>query len=271
MTGTLGLFSLVDLFQLLASSARTGRLSVRHPQASAKVYFYEGKVVHALFGEIVGVDAVYALFADEQGSFEFTVGLPAPETTIGTSTENLILEAIRRLDEARHAEAPEEPKVARDAVVALGEAEAAELTLQPDEWTVLSVVNGSRNIAQIALEVGFEPERVMEIVGRLLMVGALKLSGKRARTARLVTRLADARFPSGAAGLDPGILTTWERTIGYPPTQVLCRLPSGRVSVFAAEPVAGAGPYVHFSRDTLMHGGLAVDVTLLVRPAPPRD
>jgi hypothetical protein len=242
---------------------------VRHPSASAKVYFDKGMVVHAKFGDIVGADAVYALFLNEQGSFEFTLGLPAPETTISTSTENLILEAIRRLDESRREEAEEEPKVARDAVVTLGDSEAVELTLQPDEWKVLGIVNGSRNVTQIAIEAGLEPERVIDIIGRLLAVGALKLSGKRARTARLVTRLAEARFPSGAAGLDPGILMTWERTIGYPPIQVLCRLPNGKVTLFRAEPVEGAGPYVHFSRDTLMHGDMAVDVTLLVRPAPP--
>lgn len=266
MTGTLGLFSLVDLFQLLASSARTGRLGVRHPQGPARIYFDKGQVVHAEFGPMAGVEAVYALFEREEGSFEFTVGLPPPRVSIATSTENVILDAIRRLDERRRDQP--QTSVARDAVLALGDRDLGKLTLHADEFTILAQVNGARNVTQIAVEAGLEPELVMEVVGRLLKVGALRLNGKRPRTARLVSRLAAGRFPSGAAGLDPGILTTWERATGHAATQVACRFPDGRVTVYQAEPVSGAGPYIHFSRETMAQGGLAVDLTLLVRPVP---
>src|SRR5690606_38944681 len=44
VTGTLGLFSLIDLFQLLASARRSGRLSVDHPKGMARVYFDKGQV-----------------------------------------------------------------------------------------------------------------------------------------------------------------------------------------------------------------------------------
>lgn len=269
MTGTLGLFSLVDLFQLLAGSARTGRLSVRHPREPAKFYFDKGKVVHAEFGDLTGVEAVYALFADERGSFEFTLGLPAPQHSIASSTENLLLEAIRRLDEIRR----DQPHtaVARDAVLAFGDKVAETLTLQPDELKILGYVNATRNVTQIAIEAGMVPETVMEIVGRLLTVGALKLSGKRPRTARLVTRLADGDLPAGTAGLDPGILTTWERAIGFTPEQVACRHPDGRVGFYGVEPYQGAGPFIFFSRNTLVQNDLAVDRTLLVRPVVNQD
>src|SRR5690606_26302067 len=42
VTGTLGLFSLVDLFQLLASARRSGRLTIDHPRGRARVYFEKG-------------------------------------------------------------------------------------------------------------------------------------------------------------------------------------------------------------------------------------
>lgn len=103
MTGTLGLFSLVDLFQLLSASSRSGRLTVDHPEGLARVYFEEGLAVHAEFAGRSGEDAIYALFADEQGSFEFMLGVPAPQNTIASRTENLVLEATRRLDESRRA------------------------------------------------------------------------------------------------------------------------------------------------------------------------
>jgi len=105
VTGTLGLFSLVDLFQLLAGAARTGRLAVQHPDGQARFYFERGRVTHAEFGELEGEAAVYALFEDERGTFAFVVGLPAPRQSVTTATENLVLEALRRLDE-QHRDEP---------------------------------------------------------------------------------------------------------------------------------------------------------------------
>src|SRR5690554_1634844 len=72
---------------------------VEHPVGGARIYFDRGQVIHAEFGELEGEDAVFTLFADERGAFEFRLGLPSPAKTIAVGTENLVLEAMRRLDE----------------------------------------------------------------------------------------------------------------------------------------------------------------------------
>jgi hypothetical protein len=270
VTGTLGLFSLVDLFQLLSSSQRSGRLGVEHPAGLARVYFDKGQVVHAEFGDLQGEDAVFALFADERGSFEFRLGIPAPQSTITGGTENLVLEAIRRLDEARRDTGP---TVARDAVPVLDTAfeRAEELTLNEDERRVLAHVNAQRNVTRIALDAGLDPDETLAIVDRLSNLGVLKMRGRRARTARLVARLSDAELAAGMAGLDPGILNTWERATGSRPERVACRRQDGKVLVFHATAADGAGPYILFSRDTLFRSDLAVNEALLVRPVAKRD
>ncbi len=270
MTGTLGLFSLVDLFQLLSSSQRSGRLGVDHPAGLARVYFDKGQVVHAEFGELKGEDAVFALFADERGSFEFRLGIPAPDTSIESGTENLVLEAIRRLDEARREGGP---TVARDAVPTLDTSyeRAAELTLNEDERKVLSNVNGQRNVTRIALDAGLDPDDALAIVERLTRIGVLKMRGRRPRTARLVARLGEMELSAGMAGLDPGILNTWQRAIGAWPERIACRRQDGKVLVFQATPVDGAGPFILFSRDTLFRSDLAANEALLVRPVVKSD
>ena len=270
MTGTLGLFSLVDLFQLLSSSQRSGRLGIDHPGGLARVYFDKGQVVHAEFGELKGEDAVFALFADERGSFEFRMGIPAPASTIQSGTENLVLEAIRRLDEARREGGP---TVARDAVPVLDTTfeRAEELTLNDDERKVLAHVNGQRNVTRIALDGGLDPDDALAIVERLSKLGVLKMRGRRPRTARLVARLSDSELAAGVAGLDPGILNTWERATGGPAERVACRREDGKVMVFRASAVDGAGPYILFSRDTLFRSDLAANEALLVRPVVKRD
>ena len=270
MTGTLGLFSLVDLFQLLASAQRSGRLGVDHPAGLARVYFDKGNVVHAEFGELKGEDAVYARFADERGSFEFRLGIPAPESTIASGTENLVLEAIRRLDEARREGGP---TVARDAVPALDTSfeRAEELTLNEDERKVLAHVNGQRNVTRIALDAGLDPDDTLSVVERLTRLGVLKMRSRRPRTARLVAKLSETTLSAGFAGLDAGILTTWERAVGTPTDRVACRRSDGKVLVFRVESVDGAGPYILFSRDTLFRSDLAANEALLVRPVLKRD
>ncbi len=265
MTGTLGLFSLVDLFQLLSSSSRTGRLGIDHPEGRARVYFADGRVVHAEFKDMTGDEAIYALFGDERGSFEFQVGLPAPEITVTSSTENLMLEAIRRLDES-----------SRDSTVIPNEMipqyaenvpSASTLNLDPQEVTLLQLVNGQLSVVELAEKTNLEIAQVKTIIDRLVRAGVLKLRDRRPRTARLVTRVVRGGFPAGAAGIDENILASWERVLGISPKQVACRTQTGQVLTFRIHPLPQVGPYVLFAMETLALSNLAVNDVLLVKPA----
>lgn len=271
MTGTLGLFSLVDLFQLLAASSRTGRLAIDHPRGPARVYFDHGRVVHAEFVELAGEEAIYALFAQERGSFEFSIGLAAPTVTVTSGTENLVLEAIRRLDESRRDHGP--VTISSEAVPIVPEqSDRDRLELAGRELAVFEAINGDRTVLEIAIQTDLDPEEVRRVVDRLVKVGALKLRAKKPRTARLVTKLVrEGRLAPGVAGLDRNIMESWAKVIGFLPVQVACRRASGRVDVFRADPVEGVGPYIHFTRDTLFKADLAVDEVLLVKPVPRRD
>lgn len=266
VTGTLGLFSLVDLFQLLSAAKRTGRLAVEHPAGLARIYFDRGQVVHAEFGELHGEEAVYALFRDERGGFEFRIGLPSPTNSIEVNTENLVLEGVRRLDESRRG-ASEEHAVSRDAVpVVPPDGMARNVTLTPDEQRVLALVDGRRSVTRIALDLGIEPEAALLVCDRLVRTGVLKLQNRRARTARLVTRLSTTRLASGAVGLDPSIISAWEKVLGHTIKQVACRRDDGTVQLFTIHEAQGAGPYLELGRDTLVRADLRVNEALLVRP-----
>jgi hypothetical protein len=267
VTGTLGLFSLVDLFQLLAVSSRSGRLTVDHPEGSARVYFDEGNIVHAEFGELEGEQAVYALFADEQGSFEFMLGLPPPRVTIEGRTENLVLEATRRLDEARR---DVEVLVDSETVPAFAEqpGDSGDLSLSQAEVALLRQVDGRRSVLEIAKAAGVASESAQQAIRRLLEVGVLKLSGRKPRTARLVTQLSAQRLPHGTAGVDPSILNSWQKALGYPAQGVACRRADGKICLLAVTSHPKAGPFLMISRDTLMQAGLVVNQPLLVKPLP---
>lgn len=266
VTGTLGSFSLVDLFQLLAASSRTGRLAIAHPRAPARVYFERGQVRHAEFGALTGELAVFALFEDERGAFEFTVGLPPRGRTIETPTENLVLEALRRLDEQRR-EVPERaPDVSREAVPYTPDDAPRTLPLSPDERRLLAAVNGQRSVARLASTLELPLDTVQRLVGRLVDVGALQLRARRPRTAQLVVRLARSGIPSGSVGVDEGIVHNWSRVLGQEVDTVAVRRPDGSAFAAPITVVVSAGPYLLAMADTLLRLDLSVDDTVLAKP-----
>ncbi|CAN5669450.1 hypothetical protein BH23DEI1_BH23DEI1_24240 [soil metagenome] len=266
VTGTLGLFSLVDLFQLLASATRTGRLGVQHPLGLARVYFDRGRVVHAEFGVAEGADAVYALFDDERGTFEFVNGLPAPRRSIETSTESLVLDALRRLDEERRDDEPVSFDGSREAGPFASYDARRDLPLGDDERRVAASVNGQWSVGRLASELRLPLHDVQRIIGRLMGVGALALRAKRPRTAQLVVRLDHGHVAVGSVGVDEGILANWASVHGSVVGEVAVRRADGTAFAVSVIGVSGGGPYLHVGRDTLLRISLRADDTVLVRP-----
>ena len=268
------MFSLVDLFQLLASSSRTGRLAVFHPEGEAQVYFDQGRVVHAEFTGLTGKEAVFALFADERGSFAFQMGAESPTESVTMGTDNLLLEIIRRLDEAkRDDEDGASASIANDVVPTLLESVpgASEPALTPEEKEMLQALDGERSVADIAQHTGASLASVKKLVTRLLEVGRVKVRSRKPRTARLVAQLSGQAVPAGSVGVAANIFETWERALKAPPHQVACRHPNGRIEVFGVVPAPDAGPYLLVSRETLFKSNMSVNMTLLVRPLSPAD
>lgn len=102
--GTLGVLSLFDLTQMLSLNRATGRLDVVGGGRRGSLYFADGRIVNALDDEHAeGEKAAYKVFAWREGRFDFS---PEPATAaalIQESTDALMLEAARRMDEAAEA------------------------------------------------------------------------------------------------------------------------------------------------------------------------
>jgi hypothetical protein len=96
-------------------------------------------------------DLIYSLMAWERGSFKFYENqFPTEEEiTVNLSTENVVLEGLRRLDEmSRIKESlPDFSTVLTIAPSAAGQ--RRNISLEPDEWNVFSLVDGHRDINEI--------------------------------------------------------------------------------------------------------------------------
>jgi CheY-like chemotaxis protein len=101
LRGDLSQVALWDLLQVFAANQRTGRLRVEADGAAGDIWLREGRVVDATQGLASGEKAFHRIIAFETGSFHFVPSLTRAETRLKLSTEMLIMEAARRLDETR--------------------------------------------------------------------------------------------------------------------------------------------------------------------------
>lgn len=114
-SGKLRLPMLPDLIQVLALSRASVSVLVRGsgvPEAEdeGRIWFLEGEVVHAVHGTRVGPDAFYSLLALEGGQFTSEPCLSPPARTIEARWEELLMEGLRRVDEAFGTRGAEPPR-----------------------------------------------------------------------------------------------------------------------------------------------------------------
>jgi hypothetical protein len=105
-----------------------------------------------------------------------------------------------------------------------------------------------------------------QVISHLLHLGVLRLAERRPRTARLVTRVARHPLRLDTAGVDPAILDSWKGALGYHPEQIACRTQDGWTGVFTVRSWKDSGPFILFSRDTLLRADLSADLAMLVKP-----
>jgi hypothetical protein len=102
--GSLAQMSVIDLLQSLEMSRKTCALTLSIEGGDrCDVYFREGQVCHAVYGELAGDEAVYKALAwdDPKGSFQMDFAAKVPERTTTTrSTQSLLMEGLRLVDEA---------------------------------------------------------------------------------------------------------------------------------------------------------------------------
>lgn len=99
LSGSLRDMGLTEVMQVLGQSRKTGCLRVVSAHRVGEVHFSEGLVVHAVFAQAKGEEAVYRMLVLTDGDFKFDPAAKPKEETMQASIESLLLEGMRRLDE----------------------------------------------------------------------------------------------------------------------------------------------------------------------------
>ncbi len=199
LEGTLKDFPLPDIIQLLSLSRKTGAVEIVGTDGfgTGKLYFHQGKVVSAALEDLLAPDAAYAFFTFPGGSFRFNENeMPGPQAApITISNEFLIIEGIRRADEW---EKLRDKVPSLDLILGLVADPVAgnrDINLKPDEWRVLTMINGRDSVRTIARRTTFGDFKTARIIYHLLTSGLIEPLG--------MDRPAPAAVPAPPTGPPP--------------------------------------------------------------------
>jgi len=103
--GRLEMIPPAELIQAMNVSNQTGVLSVLTGKETFSLYFENGQPIDASLGDAKGEEAVYLFMAWSQGSFRFEPGPQTRTRTVRVDAMGLLLEGLRRRDEAHGAAA----------------------------------------------------------------------------------------------------------------------------------------------------------------------
>jgi hypothetical protein len=115
LTGELSDLSLAELIEFFCNQRKTGCLKVIYPRGAGHFYLKAGAVIHARFGNLRGIDAVYYALTQSNASFTFTPSVEVAEHTINQPWTSVVLEGLRRMDEGIPSPAPSAESLAAEA------------------------------------------------------------------------------------------------------------------------------------------------------------
>ena len=100
LRGSLAQMNIMDLLQSLEMGHKTCSLVLTNNGDRCEMFFSDGQVNHAVYGAVKGDDAVYKALAWANGSFQIDFTGRSGEQTCTRSTQGLLMEGLRLLDEA---------------------------------------------------------------------------------------------------------------------------------------------------------------------------
>uniref|UniRef100_UPI004056B715 cyclic nucleotide-binding domain-containing protein n=1 Tax=Candidatus Electrothrix sp. TaxID=2170559 RepID=UPI004056B715 len=101
MSGELSYINTVELFQLINSGGKTGKVDFVFSECKGLVLFNEGEIVFCRCGARTGKEAIFDMLAKKNGQFSYTKGLSQKEKKLPIlgGFMGLIMEGLRRIDE----------------------------------------------------------------------------------------------------------------------------------------------------------------------------
>ncbi len=186
--GTLKDLPLAHWIRFSPFGRATGALSLTRPVERGEIHVREGQVVHAIQGDRVGAEAVYALLAWPDGEYHFAK-VQSNAETIHTSASGLILEGLRRVNDwtilKRFLPADDHTiRLARGAM-------SGTLDLRDEERRVLELLSQPCELATLEKKTGLGAVALLLLIVPLIAAGLVEVErpARLARAANSAQRL----------------------------------------------------------------------------------
>ncbi len=174
LQGSLSDIALPDVIQLVSVSGKTGVFTLSGDGADGKIFIKDGQITDAVAGKLGGEYAVYEMAAWHKGQFIFTAGIESERVTVNKSNTSLMMEAARRLDEWRVLQR----KIASMDLVPYflpREPGQDQITLSPQEWAIVTKIDGQLSIAKLEDVAGLPAFDVCKVLYGLVTSGLIAL------------------------------------------------------------------------------------------------
>lgn len=197
LQGSLSELSLPDVIQLVSVSGKTGAFHLDRSGEEGAIYLHDGQIVDATVGALRGEHAVYEMAIWSDGEFSFNAGERSEQVTVHRSNANLMMEAARRLDEWRVL-SRKIPSLDLVPFFPPRDRGQDQVTLSPQEWILVTRVDGRRSIQEIATVLQWSAFDVSKLLFGMIASGLVAL---RAPSEGDATGTADERWKGGASPL----------------------------------------------------------------------
>jgi CheY-like chemotaxis protein len=173
--GDLSDMGVVDLVQTFEVGRKTGQVNIEGEHSGA-IYFRDGRVVDAELGKLVGENAFYRILNTFEGKFDVHFEAVERADRIEVSTQGLLLEGMRRLDEWGRML---EQLPALETVFEIDYRQLAErLSEIPDEVNaLLRLFDGRRSLSRVVEDSNFEDLAALGIISKLYFEGLIRELG----------------------------------------------------------------------------------------------
>ncbi len=171
--GSLADMTVVDLIQTVEIGHKTGVLRFVHPDGQqGAIYLRNGQVIDAEVGRLQGEQAVYRLLTWSDGRFEVEFRPIHRNQVIDMSSQALLLEGMRRVDEWGRLN---EQLPSMEAVFEVDYRELAErLAELPDEVnSVLKLFDGRRTLLHVLDHSEYDDLETLNIISKLYFEGLI--------------------------------------------------------------------------------------------------
>jgi len=174
LQGSLSELPLPDVIQLVSVSGKTGAFEIQGEHEAGRIFLRDGQIVDAKVGRLRGDSAVYEMAIWSQGSFIFWPGEETERVTVHISNANLMMEAARRLDEWRVL-SRKIPSLDLVPYFTTRDQSADQVTLSPQEWILITRIDGEHSIEEIADQLKWAPFDVSKLLFGMVTTGLVAL------------------------------------------------------------------------------------------------